>query len=71
MFLTDSSICFTIKYTSLTNSSCLFHWKCKENSVENINTNVLGCKGLKVKWGRVNPHNSIKPTLQDFPLLPS
>ena len=42
-FQTDFSICFTIKYTSLTNSPCLFHRKCKENSVENINTNVLGC----------------------------
>ena len=36
-------LCFTIKYTSLINSPCLFHRKCKENSVENMNTNVLGC----------------------------
>ena len=37
------SNCLNYKYTSLTNSPCLFHRKCKENSVENMNTNVLGC----------------------------
>ena len=62
MFVTDFSICFTIKYPSLTNSPCLFHRKCKENSVENMNTNVLGCERLKVKWGTQGEHTQFYKT---------